>query len=303
MNKSGLIFNIQRYSIHDGPGIRTTVFLKGCPLRCKWCSNPESMQPYPEIMVRDINCVKCFKCVESCPVGAITRVGDTREINRQTCSLCGECVKACPSGALALVGKYMNVAEVMDAIEKDRLFYLNSGGGVTFSGGEPLIQAEFVGEVFRLCKQRGIHTTLDTTGYSPWPVLKNVLGYTDLVLYDIKHLDPAEHEKGTGCGNELILDNLSKTIEMVATWLRIPVIPNFNDSVLYMENVAKFIAKLPRGQIEKISILPYHNWGEQKYESLGLKYAFRETLVPSEEHIHRLMEILESCGIDVSVGG
>jgi pyruvate formate lyase activating enzyme len=232
VDKKGLIFNIQRYAIHDGPGIRTTVFLKGCPLRCQWCSNPESINPYPEIMVRDLSCIKCWRCVESCPVGAITKRNDTREIDRDKCNLCGECAEVCTAGGIELVGKYMSVEEVLREIEKDRLFYVNSGGGVTFSGGEPLHQAEFVGEVSQLCRQRGIHTALDTTGYSPWPALREVLKNTDLVLYDIKHLDPVKHKEGSGVSNELVLNNLQRTAEMVTTWLRIPIIPNFNDSEL-----------------------------------------------------------------------
>lgn len=302
MDKRALISNIQRYAIHDGPGIRTTIFLKGCPLRCQWCSNPEAIKPYHEITVRDLSCIKCWRCIESCPVGAITKRNESREIDRDKCNLCGECAEVCTTGAIELVGKYMSGEEVLREIEKDRLFYLNSGGGVTFSGGEPLDQAEFVVEVSRLCRQRGIHTTLDTTGYSPWPVLREVLNQTDLILYDIKHLDPVKHKEGTGTSNELILNNLQRTVEIVTTWLRIPIIPNFNDSELYIASLAAFIVKLPKGNIEKISLLPYHNWGEQKYERLGNRYAMTGIPASSEEHVYELKEIFDSYGLSVSVG-
>jgi pyruvate formate lyase activating enzyme len=302
VDKAGLVFDIQRFSVHDGPGIRTTVFMKGCPLNCPWCSNPESVLQHPEIMVRNILCVACWKCIESCPIGAITRIGEISEIDRKKCNLCLECIKACPSGALRLAGKYMSVSEVMEEIEKDNLFYINSGGGVTISGGEPLVQAEFVEQVFGLCRQRGIHTTLDTTGHAPWPALKDVLAYTDLVLYDIKHLDSKKHQESTGRSNEIILNNLSQIAGLVETWLRLPLIPNFNDSESYIRELAMFIHKLPKGRIAKVSLLPYHNWGEQKYEELGKKYSLHGTQRLPDEHINGLKGILESNGLKVSVG-
>ena len=302
MSKTGLIYNIQRFSVHDGPGIRTTVFMKGCALKCPWCSNPESIYSHPEIMVYDIRCIGCWRCVESCPIGAITRTNNGREINRKECDLCLKCVDVCPSGALEIAGKYMSVDETLEEIEKDRQFYLNSGGGVTFSGGEPLFQAEFVVEVLSLCKRKGMHTTLDTTGHAPWPVLRNALAHTDLVLYDIKHLDPVKHKAATRQSNKLILNNLFRTIERVTTWLRIPIIPNFNDSEFYFRELSEFIANIPKGKLEKVSILPYHNWGEQKYLKLGKKYAISGTSASTDEHIQKLKGILESTGITVSVG-
>ena len=194
---AGLVFNIQRFSLHDGPGIRTTVFLKGCPLRCKWCSNPESMNSYVEIMTQDIKCIKCNRCVEVCPQRAISIVHGQKKIDWEKGNLCLECAKVCSSGAIELVGKLMSVDEVVAEIERDRLFYLNSGGGVTFSGGEPLNQWEFV---LKACKDKGINTALDTTENDPWDIFKKVLDYCDLVLYDLKHPDSIKHKEGTGVG-------------------------------------------------------------------------------------------------------
>lgn len=300
-SRVGLIFNIQRFSLHDGPGIRTTVFFKGCPLSCKWCSNPESMKAYPEIMTYDIRCIKCGKCIESCPVGAISVIDDIRRIDRDKCDLCLECVEVCPSTAIEQVGRYMSVEEVMEEIEKDRLFYLNSGGGVTLSGGEPLAQWEFVLHILKLCKQRGIHTALDTSGYAPWETMDRVLDYVDLVLYDIKHLDPAAHKEGTGRNNELILENVAKTVKKVKTWLRIPVIPDFNDSEAHFERLAQFSATLNR-EVEKVSLLPYHNWAEQKYERLGKSYPLKGMPTLAEEHLLKLERIIESHALKVTSG-
>lgn len=295
----GLIFNVQRFSLHDGPGIRTTVFLKGCPLNCKWCSNPESINPYPEVMTYDMKCIRSGKCVESCPTGAITLVDNMRKIDRSRCNLCMECAKVCPSGAIEEVGKYMSQEEVMREIEKDRLFYLNSGGGVTFSGGEPLQQWQFLREICRRCKEEDISTALDTTGFAKWERLEKVLEYIDLVLYDIKQLDPVAHKWGTGVTNELILDNLRKTVEKARVWLRIPIIPNYNDSRPYINRLGEFSASL---RVEKVSLLPYHAWGEQKYERLGRVCSFAGVNPSSEESLQSLKEVIESYDLKVEIG-
>jgi len=295
----GLIFNIQRFSLHDGPGIRTTVFSKGCPLKCQWCSNPESINPYPEIMTYDMKCIGCGKCLEVCPNEAITMVNNISRIERAKCNLCMECAKACPSGAIEEVGKYLSQEEVMREIEKDRLFYLNSGGGVTFSGGEPLQQWQFVREIFKQCKEENIPTALDTTGYARWEVMEKVLEYTDLVLYDIKHLDPLIHVEGTGATNKLILKNVAKTVNRVETWLRIPVIPGYNDSTPYFRKLAQFSANLG---VDKVSLLPYHTMGERKYEHLGRLYPFEGVNPPSEESVNSFKEVIESCGLRVKIG-
>ena len=296
---SGTIFNIQRFSLHDGPGIRTTVFLKGCPLRCKWCSNPESMSAYPEIMPFDMKCIKCGKCVEVCPQGAIAVVDGMRKIDWSKCNQCLECARVCPSGGIEVVGNYMSVEETVVEVEKDWLFYLNSGGGVTFSGGEPLYQWEFVRDVARQCREKGIHTALDTCGYARWEAIEPVLEYIDLVLYDIKQLEPQIHREGTGVSNELILDNAAKIATRLRTWLRVCLLPGFNDSQDHIREVARLGMRLG---VEKISLLPYHQWGVSKYARLGRSYPFEGIKPPSEEHVQELRDLVQSYDLEVAVG-
>lgn len=293
----GLIFNIQRYSLHDGPGIRTTVFMKGCPLNCRWCSNPESIKPYPQIMTNDLKCVRCAKCVKVCLQGAIT-IDGKRKINRFRCDLCLKCIEVCPTGALRVAGQYVTVEEVFSEVMKDELFYQNSGGGVTISGGEPLSQLEFVYSLLRECKRKGLHTTLDTSGYANWAVLDKVLRYVDLVLYDIKHMDSQSHKRGTGRNNTLILENVHLTTSRVKTWLRLPLIPGYNDSEANIKDIINFAKEIGA---EKVSILPYHEWGKLKYKQLGRRYILK-VKPPSEEYLQALKKIIENDGVRVTVG-
>ncbi|MFC1985054.1 glycyl-radical enzyme activating protein [Chloroflexota bacterium] len=299
--RKGLIFNIQRYSIKDGPGIRTTVFMKGCSLRCLWCSNPESQNNYPEILTHDIKCVKCGRCAQVCPTGAITVDEDARKINRAKCNLCLKCAEACLHGAITVSGEYKTVDEVVKEVESDRVFYEHSGGGMTVSGGEPLCQWEFVYQLLKTCKGNGLHTALDTSGYGPWEDLKKLLGYTDLVLYDIKHMDSEQHKKGTGMDNSLILDNARGiSAEGVKMWLRVPLIPGYNDSKENIEETTSFGVELG---VEKISLLPYHEWGKAKYEGLGRHYPFEPSLELSDEYVQSLKELVESSGVKVEISG
>ena len=295
----GLVFNIQRFSIHDGPGIRTTVFMKGCPLRCRWCSNPESWNPYPEIMTYDVKCIRCGKCAQVCPTEAITINQKGRKINRAKCTLCLECAEVCPTGAISVSGKHMTIEEIMKEVESDKLFYQNSDGGVTISGGEPLSQWEFVRQLLKECKQEGLHTALDTCGYVPWDILEKVLDYTDLVLFDIKHINSSQHRKGTGKGNQLILNNAKRVATNTRTWLRFPLIPGYNDFEESVREVAELAAEMC---VEKVSILPYHEWGKTKYEKLGRRYLLENTETPSDEHIKELQRIIENAGLKVTVG-
>lgn len=296
----GLVFLIQRYSIQDGPGLRTTIFMKGCPLRCQWCQNPESLKPHPELMIRDTKCMLLGKCVEVCPVGAITLDRQqSRKIDRSKCDLCFQCVDACPTKALSKVGEYLTVKEVVAEIERDELFYHRSGGGVTISGGEPLLQWQFVHRLLEACKQRHLHTALDTCGYVHWPILKKVIEHVDLVLYDIKHMDPELHKKATGKSNRLILRNVRMIPPQTKVWLRLPLIPGFNDST---ENLTE-LSRLGREiGVEKVSILPYHRLAEEKYRQLGTQRKMSRIKPPSKKRLQKIQELIESFDLQVTIG-
>jgi pyruvate formate lyase activating enzyme len=300
---SGVVFNIQRFSIHDGPGIRTTVFLKGCPLRCGWCSNPESMNPYPEIITRDVKCIRCGKCAEACSRQAIAVVEDTRIIHWEKCDCCMECGEVCPSGAITAAGRHMTVAEVLDKVERDASYYRRTGGGMTLSGGEPLVQWQFALKLLQEAKRRGLHTALDTMGHADWGILDEILNFTDLVLYDVKHPNSARHREATGVPNEQILDNLRKTVAKpgIKVWVRHPVIPRFNDSEEDLEELCELVLAL-EPSVDKISLLPYHKFAELKYAAMGKEYPWKGIPTISEEQIGEFKKLVESHGIEVDVG-
>lgn len=300
----GVIFNIQHYSIHDGPGIRTTVFMKGCPLTCIWCQNPESQKLKPEIFLDVEKCAGCGKCVEACPEGAIEIVEGRSRTNRALCTGQGKCAEVCPNEARNLMGYYTTAGEVFQRVKKDEIFYQRSGGGVTLSGGEPSAQPEFAVSLLRLCRNAGIHTAVDTCGYAKWETLKRVLNYTDLVLYDFKHMDAAEHKKHTGVSNELILDNAKRiyhelSIPMLA---RLPVMPGYNDSEENIKATASFIAS-ELGKSVKIHLLPYHKLGEVKYQRLEKPGKATAIEPAGEEHMQKLQKIVESFGLEAVIGG
>jgi pyruvate formate lyase activating enzyme len=301
--KEGTIFDIQQYSIHDGPGIRTTVFFKGCPLGCHWCQNPESQLRAPQLWFDSRKCTGCGKCVAACPQKIIEIVDKKSRVDRPKCAGCGTCSTVCPNEARKIIGKLVSVREVFKAVYDDLIFYESSGGGVTLSGGEPLLQPEFAIDILRLCKENGLHTALETSGFASWETFSNVLKYTDLVLFDLKYMDSEAHKSYTGVPNELILSNLVKINKElhIPILARIPVIPGYNNSEENINSTAKFILDKLDSSV-KVHLLAYHRLGEPKYEQLGLK---NETSInpPSEKEMIKLKQIIESFGLTAFIGG
>jgi pyruvate formate lyase activating enzyme len=270
------IFDIERNSFVDGPGIRTTVFFKGCNLRCAWCHNPESQSAKPQMMFYKNKCTGCGKCREKCPN------------SMEKCDLCGRCSLFCPHDAREICGKEYTVDEVLKEILKDKTFYDNSGGGVTFSGGECMLQIDFLAELLKRCKENGIHTAVDTAGHVAFECFERILPYTDLFLYDIKCYDSEKHKKYTGVSNELLFSNLKKLLQTDKTiWVRIPVIPTVNDTEEEMLTIKTFLSSC--GIPEKVELLPYHAMGEHKYAAIGKEAQIFS--VPSEEKMMRLKKI------------
>jgi pyruvate formate lyase activating enzyme len=264
----GTIFDIRRFSIHDGPGIRTTVFFKGCPLRCVWCHNPESQSPFPEMILQPSRCTLCGECLEACPNGAIYQEGDQILTDREKCKLCQSCAQVCYAEARRFTGQELSLAQVMDEVTRDTAFYDQSGGGVTFSGGEPLFQAGFLESLLVACKESEIHTALDTCGYAPFQILERLRGWVDLFLFDLKHLDDAIHRELTGVSNRLILDNLERLAGLGhEIYLRVPLIPGVNDDLDHLHALAEYAVGLPH--LLGIDLLPYHAIGVEKYGRLN----------------------------------
>jgi pyruvate formate lyase activating enzyme len=300
----GIIFNIQRYSIHDGPGIRTTVFMKGCPLGCMWCQNPESKELRSEIFYNRERCVGCGKCLPTCPEKAIQLYEGRSKTNRELCEGCGTCVDVCPHEARSLIGRNVSAAEVFNEVNKDVIFYQRSGGGVTLSGGEPTVQPDFAISLLKLCKNAGIHTAIDTCGHVPWETMERILSHIDLVLYDFKHMNPAEHKRGTGASNNLILDNVKKIHHQCAIPLiaRVAIIPGYNDSTGNIESIARFISNELTPSIN-VHLLPYHRLGESKYDQLEKTRRTPGIEPLGEEEILRFKEVIESFGMTTIIGG
>ncbi len=302
LKQKGVVFNIQRFSIHDGPGIRTIVFLKGCPLRCQWCANPESQARKPVLMYNARNCIGCRECERACPLGAISfKDGAHPSIDRNLCDSCGLCVASCCTGALHFEGYWTTVEEVLTEVRKDEAFYKNSGGGMTLSGGEALLQAGFAYALLAAGKQQGLHTAVETTGMTRPEVLTKIAEQTDLFLYDVKHYDTVKHQAHTGVPNAQILDNLRLLIESGAHVVaRIPVIPGFNDS---LEDAADFGRLLKELQVEEVNLLPFHQMGQHKYDLLELEYQFKGVRSIDEADLAQYRQVMVDFDLDVKLGG
>jgi pyruvate formate lyase activating enzyme len=302
--QSGFVFNIQKYSLHDGPGIRTTVFLKGCPLSCWWCHNPEGMSAEPEILVAEGRCTACGRCREACPQDGARPAGRDAAVQAApaSCVRCGACVEACPTQARQLLGRRMTTSEVVAEIEKDHIFYDDSQGGVTFSGGEPFAQAPFLLELLQTCRQREIDTAVDTTGFVGRDALLAAARWTNLFLYDIKILDDARHRQYTGVSNASILENLKLLgREHGNIWVRVPIVPGLNDAPGDLEATVRFAAAVPG--VKQVNLLTYHHTGAYKFLRLGKPYLAQDVTPPDPEFLGLAAARLQGLGVPIVVGG
>ncbi|MBL3538636.1 glycyl-radical enzyme activating protein [Aminivibrio sp.] len=304
----GIVFDIKRYSIHDGPGIRTTFFLKGCPLSCWWCHNPEGMSHRPILIRHPNRCIGCGRCTVSCPTGAWDRTADGQlRRDKGKCILCGKCAEVCPPAAIEIAGREMTPAEVVLEAKKDIPFYDESGGGVTFSGGEPLFQSSFLVACLLRLQEAEVHTAVDTSGYCEESKILEAAEIADLFLFDIKHVDPKKHEYYTGVSNSIILSNLEKLDEVLVRRgrgrinIRMPLIPGINDDPHNLEAVAELSASLKT--LSGVNILPYHSTGEGKYRNLGMEYKMGKYLPPREDKIAEALDIFRRQGIEAVKGG
>ena len=301
--KKGIVFDIKKAAMHDGPGVRTLVCMKGCPLRCLWCSTPESQKPYPEVFILETNCKGCGRCIERCPHGAIRPLEEKGvAIDRTLCDHCGQCVDACEFGGLQMKGIRMTVGELYREIDKDSIAYRRGRGGVTIGGGELTMQHDFVSDVLETCRKHFIHTAIETCGYTPWEHMEQILRHVKLLYLDIKHMNNDAHKKVTRVSNKRILENARKAARQCKMIIRVPVVPGINDSEENIASTAKFAAELGQNIIE-IELLRYHPWGVPSFERLGMEYSLKNVEAPGESQMQGLKEICESHGLKAKIGG
>jgi pyruvate formate lyase activating enzyme len=298
---SGIVFDVQRCSFHDGPGIRTTVFFKGCPLRCRWCHNPEGIAPAPEILVDAARCLQCGSCRQACrrsrgPLGRGRRLGE------DGCLPCGRCAEVCPSGARRIVGRVWRIGELLAEVRRDLTVFEESGGGVTFSGGEPLMQPRFLRACLDACRGEGLHAAVETCGFAARDVAVSIAERADLLLWDVKHLDPQCHRELTGAPLEPILENLRAISGLgVPIWLRVPVVPGLNDGLDNLRAVARLATELP--SVRRVSLLPYHRTGSRKAERLGREDVLAGLSTPTAERMQELAALFADTGRETTIGG
>lgn len=296
------VFNIQRCSVHDGPGIRTTVFIKGCPLRCDWCHNPESLDGAPEVAIDGRMCIDCGACIEACPASDGDRPARGPDWDDGSCRRCGACAEVCPSEARELIGEARAVADLVAEVERDRPFFDASGGGVTFSGGEPLCYPTFLSACLKACRDKGLHTAVDTSGFASRKTVSDIARLADVLLYDLKHMNPEVHRSHTGVDNRRILDNLETLSRQGAViWIRFPLIPGFNDDDANLASMASFLGALPNSH--PVFVLPYHPNGVHKHLRLGKPAPDTDFHTPTEDEIDAVVERLREHGLEVHNGG
>lgn len=301
-NNKRIVLSITRMTIHNGPGVRTLILFKGCPLRCVWCSTPESQNAEPELAVEPEKCTRCGECVSVCPVGAISLIEETVALDRGRCDMCGACAKVCSPQAITVLGHDMTVPQLLREVEKDAVFYKHSQGGVTLSGGEVLLQPEFTRALAQTCKEKGIGVGVDTCGHVPWSNIEQVLPYVDYFLWDVKAMDPERHRELTGVSNDLILRNARVVAERgIPLYLRLPVIPGCNDSEENFRAACEFVSTL--SSAVEVSLLPLHHLGRARYAKLNRLYPMTDVPLIPDEVMRDIKRLVESYGLNCSIGG